>query len=781
MKCLSAAYAMVFAICAAATPLSAADLRGRVVDPTGAAVPNSQVRLTSSNNSLLRLESRTTPEGSFAFERLAPGDYLLEGTAEGFGASGAQRIHLNSGQSQSIDLTLEVAALSSTVEVTAAATPLTAAQIARSTDVIEAADLHRISRTHIGEALQFLPGIRVQRLGGPGAFTRVLARGLRSYDTALLIDGFRLRDAASPQGDATAFLGDLVVVDPDRIEVLRGAGASLYGTHASGAAINLVSNSGGGPWRGDLSAEGGGLGLMRGVARTSGSLFDQRLQLSAGLAHLNVLEGLDGNDRHRNTSAQGSAGFFLRPETKLTARVFASNAFTQLNVAPYALPAASAAPTGVVTAIPNVTFAPAPNDPDSRRESHYLTGLFALHHAFTPRTQARFAWQTLTTLRDNRDGPGGPRFQPSFNNSAWLEGRLDTLQARIDTSLTPRVVVSAGYEWERERFDSRTTDENPNPASRINAQSIALQKSHSAFGQTQFRLLADRLQISLSGRYQAFSLDRPEFAGGASVYQQVGMPDAPRALTGDASIAYFLRSTGTKLRAHVGNGFRAPSLYERFGSFFSFGNFAAYGDPRLRPERLLSTEGGVDQYLWRDRIRLRGTYFYTRIQENIIFSFDVAPATDPFGRFGGYANSGGGLARGLELGADLQPRRGTDVQLSYTYTNADERQGFRSLRIPDHSFTLRGSQALTRRLDVAFDLLASSSYLFSMFAVSSSRDLRFDGPLRADLAVNYTVPLTDRTRLRFFTRIENVLNTRRFEDGFPTPRAWAVGGLKLLF
>jgi iron complex outermembrane receptor protein len=35
----------------------------------------------------------------------------------------------------------------------------------------------------------------------------------------------------------------------------------------------------------------------------------------------------------------------------------------------------------------------------------------------------------------------------------------------------------------------------------------------------------------------------------------------PAAYTGDGSAAYFIRRTGTKLRAHAGRGYRAPSLY----------------------------------------------------------------------------------------------------------------------------------------------------------------------------------------------------------------------------
>ena len=129
-------------------------------------------------------------------------------------------------------------------------------------------------------------------------------------------------------------------------------------------------------------------------------------------------------------------------------------------------------------------------------------------------------------------------------------------------------------------------------------------------------------------------------------------------MTGDPSIAYFAQQTGTKLRAHAGNGYRIPSLYERFGGSYFFGGFSALGDPALRPDRLLAFDAGIDQYLG-SRAKLSVTYFYTRIQEAIVFDFSglINPTTDPYGRFGGYRNTGGGLARGMEVSVETSLTR----------------------------------------------------------------------------------------------------------------------------
>ena len=176
----------------------------------------------------------------------------------------------------------------------------------------------------ISEALRTVPGLRVQQLGGPGSFTSIKTRGLRNEDTAVLIDGLRFRDAAAPQGDASGFLEDLIVTDVSRVEVLRGSGSSLYGSNAIGGVINLVTDEGGGPFHGNLLAEGGGLGMFRGRAQVAGGARNDSIVYSAGFSHLNVTRGIDGQDEARNSSGQGRILFRLTPTTTLSGRIYAA-------------------------------------------------------------------------------------------------------------------------------------------------------------------------------------------------------------------------------------------------------------------------------------------------------------------------------------------------------------------------------------------------------------------------------------------------------------------------
>lgn len=776
-------------------------ISGRILDPSGAAVAHATVTAVA-RASGLRGTTRSNDAGEFRLT-LSQGQWLLEASAAGLASTTPETVDLKADLIR--DLTLSLGKVSSVVSVTASGTAQPVDEVAKALDVITNQELEQRGEFSLAEAVRLTPGVRSTQLGGPGAFTSIAVRGMRSYQTSVLADGFRLRDTTATQGEASGYLSDILLLDLDRIEVLRGSGSSLYGTHSMGGVLNLVTDPGGGPLRGSVVIEGGGLGILRTQARVAGSAAKDRLRYSAGIGHLNVLRGVDGDDRHRNSSAQGQVQYLLTPRTTLRGRLWISDAFLQLNTTPFAAPEALLPGGSIVPARPlsadqvrraesglpldwtGATFAPSLNDPDSRRSGRLYNGLGGITQEFAGGASLRLDYQGLATQRDARDGPAGVRFQPLFSNSNAFDGRLDVLAVRADAPLGRRQLLSGGYEFERERFDNLASEQDP--ANPLAARTVISQRSQSLFAQDQLRLLDSRLLISFSGRWQTFALSPPRFEGGPPAYSPGRNGAPPDALTGDAAIAYFIASTGTKIRGHAGNAYRAPSLFERYGSGFFGGFFSPYGDPRLRPERALAMDIGVDQYLAGSRLRLSASYFYTRLQEVIEFDFSglIDPARDPFGRFGGYLNTRGGLARGAELSAEARPWRGMSLRSSYTYTNARERNSIlqggsiRTLRVFEHMGTLTATQRLGRSIDATFDFFAASSYLGPFFAGSGTRAFRFAGPRKADVVLQYTRSLSDRTRLQVYTRLENLANQRFFEDGFRTPRFWGVGGVRLLF
>lgn len=802
IKNLPAALPLVFLL---ADPLSAQSLSGRVLDPQDAVVAEAELRLYSRADGSVR-SARSGREGAYAFERLAQGDYLLEAEAARSALRGSVEIRIDSEDLNS-DIRLDVAAQRTEVLVSASFAPQSVFETAKAVDAVDADEINRRDEFALGEAIRHLPGVRVQSQRGPGGLTAIRIRGMRNQDTSLLVDGMRFRDSAGLQGDATAFFQDMQIVDAGRVELLRGAGSSIYGSHAMAGAINIVTDSGGGRPHGEIRAEGGGLGFLRGKARLGGGALDERLLYSGGFSHLNVTEGVDGFDPYRNTSGHGFAKLALTPKASLSGRVWATDAFSALNESPTFDPAVTAnhpasgpiparALPGPETArfargepisAGNATFIPGFNDPDNHRTGAFLATAVVFEHRPTPVASWRLSYHGVDTNRSFRDGPAGrSAFDPVFSNESRIEGRTDTVQARADLRKGVHH-ATLGYELERESYFNRETDENPDALLRPNAVSDVDMASHAVFAQDQMRLFDGRLQLALSGRTQGFRLGDAFFTGPDNPYQGADV-EAPRAaFTGDAAAAYFLRSTSTKLRAHVGNSYRAPSSFERFGGTFFFGAFSFWGDTRLNPERSASVDFGIDQWLARERVQLSATAFYTSLQETIVFDFGVIdPTTDPFGRGGGYRNAGGGLTRGVELSASVSPVRATTLSANYTHQNADSRTptvagtGFhKMLGVSDHLFNLTLLQRIGSRVDVTFDFFAASELSQQFFGAADR--LVFAGPKKADISTGYRIPMSDRVDLRLYGQLENVFDQEYYEVGFQTPGRWGRAGLEVQF
>ncbi len=795
---MRAAIVIAAALAAAAPHTAAADsLAGRVLDPQDRVVPQAQVRLFDRTSGQVR-ETVSAPDGSYRFGDIPPGEYLLEGQGAAGSLSGAAAVRVEGSSRR--DLALAVSSVAAEVLVTASSTPLLAREVAKALDVIDAQELASRNELSVAEALRTLPGIRVQSLGGPGSFTTVQTRGMRSYDTAVLIDGLRFRDAASPQNDATAFLSSLATVDTERIEVMRGSGSSLYGSNAMAGVINVTSRTGGGPAQGDVLLEGGGLGLVRTVPSLRGGLAGDRLTYSGAVSYIDVTKGIRGANPYRSVSPQGMLRYQLSPTLSATGRVWYAGDEARTRNSPD-FPAAVLANFPAAGSVPAValptdqlarleqglpfdggaaTFVPSANDPDAVRRSAFVNASAVLRHSVAPGATYRVAYQAAATEREHANGPGGVGFQPFDASSSFYDGRTDLLQARFDAALGTSNFFSAGYEFEREQLFTEASG---------NVATITIDSySHALYAQDRIELLGGRLQVSFGGRVQTFDLPDPTFAGGSHPYGGARL-DVPTAYTGDAAVAWFVPGSETKLRLHLGNSYRAPSPSERFGGTFSsfFRSFSFYGDPRLEPERAVALDGGVDQWLFDSRLQVGATAFYTDLQNTIIFDFANFPAaTDPFGRFFGYRNSGGGRARGVELSVQAAPSVATSLRVSYTYTDSASDTptiGHDFFGVPGlskHLFALTATQWIAQRLNVTFDLFAASDYPLSPYGALGRR-LVFGGPVKGDLVVRYDLLARPQLALDLYAKVENLFDHAYYEDGFLAPGAWAIGGLRVRY
>jgi hypothetical protein len=92
-----------------------ATISGLITDPSSKAVPDAEVRARSMETGAVRT-TKTGPEGLYEMPGLTPGEYTIEVDAKGFAAA-AHTLRLEVGQNARVDLTLEIAGSSTSVEV----------------------------------------------------------------------------------------------------------------------------------------------------------------------------------------------------------------------------------------------------------------------------------------------------------------------------------------------------------------------------------------------------------------------------------------------------------------------------------------------------------------------------------------------------------------------------------------------------------------------------------------------------------------------------------------
>ncbi|MGH7041028.1 MAG: TonB-dependent receptor plug domain-containing protein, partial [Acetobacteraceae bacterium] len=114
------------------------------------------------------------------------------------------------------------------VVVTATRVPTPAADIPAGVTVITRAQMEQQGDNTLTDALAAMPGLRVSQSGGPGGNASVFIRGTNSDSVLVLRDGMPINDSADSSG---AFnFGVDTLADVERIEIIRGPMAALYGS-----------------------------------------------------------------------------------------------------------------------------------------------------------------------------------------------------------------------------------------------------------------------------------------------------------------------------------------------------------------------------------------------------------------------------------------------------------------------------------------------------------------------------------------------------------------------
>jgi vitamin B12 transporter len=493
--------------------------------------------------------------------------------------------------------------------VTAARVEQPLSDLVGDVSIVDRATIERSGATGVADVLARLPGIEILRNGGIGNSTSVFVRGAEQRFTAVYIDGVRV-DSQTTGGVSWE---SIPLAQIDRIEVLRGPAAAVYGSDAIGGVIQLFTRRGDGVARPYVGIGLGSHDLRRAEAGISGSA------------------GVDGAfDYSLGAAYEESRGFDVQPRSlrsPLRGGGFAADGWTSPDRDGYRVSSANARLGLRISPTQRIETTLLSSD----TRSHYDARVSGTRQptAFADDTNANTlrtvgaAWiakwsDIYSTRLQVTDSRTTYETQPSFyRTETRLRGYLFQNELRFGPHL-----VTAALERREDALDNAAT----------------------AFAS---RLTGDRAQNALALGYG--------FVQGPHSLQLHARHDDDSEFGGKTtgSAAYgFAITPQWRTTASVGNSFRAPTLYQRFSQ---------YGVASLQPEEGKNVEVGLR---YAQGATTAGVVAYRNRITNLIAFGAAGPCLDSFGCYGNTARAqyeGVTLSAGHRIG-DVTLRASADFQ-----------------------------------------------------------------------------------------------------------------------
>ncbi len=597
------------------------------------------------------------------------------------------------------------------VVVTATKVETPPEQIGASISVVNGDDFQTYHYPSVDEALRNVPGVEIRRSGSYGKTSSITIRGANANQVQVMVDGVRVKSPTLGQVDLSDLSPDLI----ERIEIVRGAQSTLYGADAIGGVVNIITRKGrGGPIQATVQQEVGNYDTLASRATVSGAY--KILNYALSTSHL------ESNGQFRNDDASIDA---LNARVGATLPLESSVDFIfRYNKNDTGVPVKGVFP-GPQPIVPII-------NPNARQQSE--TTIYTLQGKTRPvqwwETQGRLSrYENNAGFQDPAD-PGVDFDFTSFSQIDVVRKEAEWVNSFFVGKWSTSTV---GLEYRREEGENKGVFRTAT-------------ETNSAFFEQQLRFF-ERLFITGGFRIE----DNSVFGTNT---------------TGRGSVAFVIKETGTRLHGSAGMGFRAPTFNDLF--------FPDFGNPNLQPEKSLSYDAGVDQKLWKDRIRLGLTYFQTNFSN--LITCCVALPTAPFG---GPVNVGRARSAGIEFVSEVDLLPNLVASLNYTYTDSENLATDRPLpREPRHRWNIGLTWEPISRLSLFTQVHVVSEQFETFGEVYNSGYTRVD--------VGGTWRILERMgwlqKLDMTARISNLLNEGYAEvRGFPALGINALVGLRASF
>ena len=571
------------------------------------------------------------------------------------------------------------------------ATPI--ARAGSSVSVITREEIERAGYASVADILRTVPGITLTEAGGLGSQADVLIRGAEQQHTLVLLDGVPVSDTTSVRNtfDFRSISPELI----EQIEVLRGPQSALYGSDAIGGVINIVTRQANRGMQASVSVEGGSYGTH--TETLDASYGGDRFSVFGALSHTQSDGFSRRSEDDEDDGVQQWSGF-LRGTTYFS-EVLSLDVQLQGNDT-------------------ETEFDQSAANNLSTRTLQTLNGSAQLRHAI-------FDNRWVNTLKvyggvnDTFDDRG-------TSSDRTYDGRRLGVEWVSESDIGDYGTLLTGASMERQSAEQ--TDAVAGLQYRGSETYLA------AFAMHQFSLTPN-FHLSAALRFDDFD-------------------ESGSFLTGRATAVYDITETETRLRASVGTGARAPSLFQRFSSS---------GNTDLVPDESISFDVGINQILFDGRLTVDIAGFYNQIDNMIDYDGTIFQ----------YRNITEAETYGVEVQGQTRLIPGQlDASAHYTYLVAnDVTTGLRLQRRPEHE----GQLSLTYYGIDKLSLTATATAVGGDWFNDDANTTQLDPYVRVDLNASYQA----HDHLEVFGRVENLFDADYEERaGFNTPGLSVFAGIR---
>ena len=593
---------------------SAAELKVKVVDPQSAAVSGARVELIPPASTTPVAVEETAADGTAVFHETVTPSYHVQVLAPGFAA---QTVDVASSQGM-VTVQLKLAPASETVVVTATRSPVPEEAAGADITLLSGSQLETMRPVAADDAVRFLPGAIVDTAGQRGGLSSLFVRGGDSRYNKVIVDGVSITE---PGG--TFDFGTLPLDEADRLEFLRGAQSTLYGSDAMTSVVQVWTRTGNTPIPElRFGADAGNYGTENGYASLAGARgrFDYNL-----FGNQFNTEGSGPNDAYSNSLEGANLGVKLNDQVSLRLRGRHDNSVTGVQ--------------GEWNFNGDPLLSP---DLDQRARQNNALASLALTVTGPSRWTHRFTGFEYNLKTANTDFVTNPGRVTPFGEvdtpfAAYTNINRAGIDYQGDYVERSWAQTTVGYEFEDE--NGSVNDTIPAPPTLAHG----LRRNQAAYAQ------------------QVLVLGRLTVIGGVRFVHNTtfGNAGVPRVALSFQALRGGEIFSGTRLKFSYSTGIKEA----RFEEAFANGPFQI-PNPNLQAEKNRAFETGFQQSFLAGKFVLDATYFNNLFHDQIAFI-----TIDPNTFVGQYVNLQKSLAHGAE--AEIQTRLSSKLSwnASYTYTS----------------------------------------------------------------------------------------------------------------